>query len=95
MNYRRFYLINGVIKYPLNCNIKNAIYKNLYELENLDNFIFYSKDSINCKNYIYDKSNDIYYLIESGYYYYINKSKSNLILNYVPDTFIYYLKIKN
>ena len=36
----------------------------LKQLQAFDNFIFYSKDPINCENYIYDKSNGIYYLIE-------------------------------
>ena len=93
MNYRRFYFINGVIKYPLNCTIKNAIYEKISELQKIDNFIFYSKDPINCENYIYDKSNGIYYLIEPGYYYYINKTKNDLILN-GNNSFIYYFKIK-
>ena len=93
INYRRFYFINGIIKYPLNCTIKNAVYKKIKELEKFDNFIFYSKDTINCENYIYDSNNNFYYLIEPGYYYYINKTKNNLILN-GDNSFIYYLKIK-
>ena len=92
-NYRRFYFINGIIKYPLNCTIKNASFELFSQVKNSDNFIFYSRESINCENYIYDKDNDKYYIIEPGFYYYIN-NKNNLILNCNVNSFIYYLKIK-
>jgi hypothetical protein len=92
---RRFYFINGIIKYPLNCKIKNAVYSNFSEIKDLDNFIFYTTEEINCNNYIYDYFNDYYYLIEPRYYYYINKKKSNgIILNFDVNSFIFYLKIK-
>ena len=92
---RRFYFINGIIKYPLNCKIKNAVYSNYLEIKDLDNFIFYTTEKINCNNYIYDYFSDYYYLIEPGYYYYINKKKSNgIILNFDVNSFIFYLKIK-
>ena len=94
-NYRRFYFINGIIKYPLRCTIKNATYINGNLIKNLDNFIFYSNESIiDGDNYIYDKRMDHYYLIEPGYYYYINKSRSDLKLHFNPNSFIFYLKIK-
>jgi len=93
-NYRRFYFINGIIKYELNCNIKNAVCKQFSQIKNKDNFIFYTKEQINCANYIYDKQTRLYYLIEPGYYYYINKSKNNLILKFNPNSYIYYFKIK-
>jgi hypothetical protein len=93
-NYRRFYFINGIIKYPLNCTIKNASYTSTDQLKNLDNFIFYSNEIIDADNYILDKKTQRYYLIEPGYYYYINKSRSNLKLHFSPNSFIFYLKIK-
>jgi hypothetical protein len=90
---RRFYFINGIIKYPLNCKIKNAIYTNFSQIKELDNYIFYTIEKINCNNYIYDTLTDYYYLIEPGYYYYINREKSNnLILNFDENTFVFYLK---
>ena len=93
MNYRRFYFINGVIKYPLNCTIKNAVYEKISELSLIDNFIFYSKEPINCENYIYDKTNNFYYLIEPGYYYYINENP-NLIKHFNSNLNVFYSKIK-
>ena len=93
-NYKRFYFINGIIKYELKCKIKNAVYAPFSEIKQLDNIIFYTTEKINCENYIYDKSIDYYYLIEPGYYYYI-KEKSNLILNSDNLSYIFYLKIKN
>jgi hypothetical protein len=63
-NYRRFYFINGIVKYYLNCTIKNAVYTHVSSLSDLDNYIFYSTEQINCENYIYDKNLDHYYLIE-------------------------------
>jgi hypothetical protein len=93
-NYKRFYFINGIIKYPLNCTIKNAVYMRADQLKNLDNFIFYSNEITESDNYIHDKNNNQYYLVEAGYYYYINKSRSNLKLHFSPNSFIFYLKIK-
>ena len=59
---RRFYFINGIVKYTLNCKIKNAVYSNFSEIKDLDNFIFYTTEKVNCNNYIYDFQNDYYYL---------------------------------
>lgn len=93
-NYRRFYYINGIIKYPLKCSIKNAIYTPVSQLKLLDNYIFYSRETINCENYIYDELYDHYYLIEPGYYYYINKSQNGIVLNFNENSFVFVLKIK-
>jgi len=93
-NYRRFYFVNGIIKYPLRCKIKNATYTRANLIKKLDNFIFYSNEIIDSDNYIYNKTTDYYYLIEPGYYYYINKSPSNLKLHFNKNSFIFYLKIK-
>ena len=93
-NYRRFYFVNGIVKYPLRCTIKNASYIRANLIKNLDNFIFYSNETIDQGNYIYDKNIDHYYLIEPGYYYYINKPRSNLKLHFSKNSFIFYLKIK-
>jgi len=92
-NYKRFYFINGIVKYPLKCTIKNASYIPFNELNNKINFIFYSKQKANCENYIYDKRLDYYYVIEPGYYYYIN-DQENYILNGNDNSFVYYLKVK-
>ena len=92
-DYKRFYFTDGVIKYPLNFSLKNTNCVNFENIKHMDNFIFYSKEPVDCENYIYDKVNEIYYLIEPGYYYYINKLKSNIILNYNPNALIFYLKI--
>ena len=92
-NYRRFYFINGIIKYPLKCKIKNAINISFLDLKELENVIFYTKDKINCNNYIYDILNDYYYLIEPGYYYYI-KNKDNIKLKLENYTTIFYIKVK-
>jgi hypothetical protein len=92
-NYRRFYFINGIVKYPLKCTIKNAMYLPFKELTDKTNFIFYSKQPLNCENYIYDKQADYYYIIEPGYYYYINDPEK-FVLNGNDNSFIYYLKVK-
>jgi hypothetical protein len=94
-NYKRFYFINGITKYPLKCTIKKAILISLHKLKDLDNFIFYSKETINGENYIYDQDNDYYYVIEPNYYYYINKSKSNcnLVINCNENSSVYMLKL--
>jgi len=92
-NYRRFYFINGIIKYPLNCKIKNAIYTPISDIKDMDNIIFYTKEKVNIDNYIYDIQNDYYYLIEPGYYYYI-KYNSSIILNFNSNSYIFLLKIK-
>jgi len=92
-NFKSFYFKDGVVKYPLNFSIKNTNCVNFEKIKNMDNFIFYSKEPVDCENFIYDKVNENYYLIEPGYYYYINKLKSNIILNYNPNALIFYLKI--
>jgi len=97
-NYRRFYFINGIVKYPLRCKIKNASYIQYKDVMDLDNFIFYSQEPINTDNYIYDKTNDTYYIVEPGYYYYINKrknTKNDLEVYFNPNSFIFYIKIKS
>ena len=91
-NYKRFYFIQGIVKYELKCKIKNAIYAPFCEIKNINNIIFYTTEKINCNNYIYDTLNNYYYLIEPGFYYYI-KERSNLILNFDSSSFIFYLKI--
>jgi hypothetical protein len=92
-NYRRFYFINGIIKYPLTCKIKNAIYTPISQIKDLNNIIFYTKDKANSENYIYDKIMDYYYLIEPGYYYYI-KNKKSIDLNFNSNSYIFLLKLK-
>ena len=92
-NYSRFYFINGIIKYPLTCKIKNAIYTPISKIKDMDNIIFYTKEKINTDNYIYDIQNDYYYLIEPGYYYYI-KNNLNIKLNFNLNSYIFLLKIK-
>jgi len=92
-NYCKFYFIDGIIKYPLNCKIKNASKVIFSDIKNTENFIFYTLLPINCDNYIYDILNDNYYLIESGYYYYI-KNYNNILLNYNLNSDIFYLKLK-
>ena len=91
-NYRRFYFINGIIKYPLKCKIKNATLIKFSDLKENNNIIFYTK-SLNINNYIYDILNDYYYLIEPGYYYYI-KNDDNIKININLDTIIFYIKVK-
>jgi hypothetical protein len=92
-NYRRFYFINGIIKYPLTCKIKNSSYTKLSEIKDLNNIIFYTKEKLNIENYIYDKNSDYYYLIEPGYYYYI-KNKENIDLHFNSNSYIFLLKLK-
>ena len=92
-NYCKFYYIDSIIKYPLNCKIKNVTKTTFRDIELIDNYIFYTLEKINCKNYIYDKILDCYYLIEPGYYYYI-KNKKDIELHFNPNTVIYYFKIK-
>ena len=93
INYCKFYYIDSIIKYPLNCKIKNVTKTTFRDIELIDNYIFYTLEKINCKNYIYDKILDCYYLIEPGYYYYINENP-NLIMNFNSNLNVFYSKIK-
>ena len=92
-NYRKFYFINGIVKYPLKCKIKNATKIKFCDLKEKYNIIFYTTEKTNYQNYIYDKLNDYYYLIEPDYYYYI-KNEIDYELNFNLNEFIFYIKLK-
>ena len=53
--------------------------------------LFYTKDKLNPNNYIYEKENDTYYLIEPNHYYYIKDSK---LYSFHGNVEIFYIKIK-
>jgi hypothetical protein len=91
-NYRTFYFIDGIIKYPLKCTIKNARKCLFSEIIHFNKLIFYTTEKINPKNYIYDISKDYYYLIEPGYYYYI-KNISETVVHFDPNSSIFIVKL--
>ena len=89
-NFHKLYLKKDVIKYPLVeydinflKNKSNSIDIDL--LLKLKRFLFYTEHPWNSKNnnYIPDKVIDKYYIIDKGYYYYINNvdSRYNIVIN--------------
>jgi hypothetical protein len=78
-HFHKIYFDKNVIKYKFNTNDLNHLkrYSNKKKIINLkNNSIFYSDYPWTSKNnnYIHDIVNDKYYIIDSGYYYYIPES---------------------
>jgi hypothetical protein len=87
-----FILINNKVKYPLKSKLKYTAKENIKNIKNLKNIVFYTTD--NCElDYIYNKKKDEYYLIEPGYYYFINDNP-DLITNFNSNLNVFYSKIK-
>ena len=89
-NFHKLYLKKDVVKYPLVeydinflKNKSNSV--NIDSLLKLKSFLFYTEQQWSSKNnnYIHDKLLDRYYIIDKGYYYYINNidSRYNIVIN--------------
>ena len=80
------------IKNTTKTTLQNLVY--FSELSGFQNLLFTTKgpkNKLNQDNYIYDKKNDYYHLIENGYYYYIKDSKD---YTFHGNPEIFYTKIK-
>jgi len=85
IRFQKLYIHNDIIKYTLNQSDSNILkmYSDKKDISSMNNkSIFYSDHSWNTKNnnYIHDTENDRYYIIDSGYYYYIPDPKRYLLI---------------
>ena len=99
----KIYFYKDIIKYKFNNydlqHLKNhSVKRKLSELKDMDSYIFYQEQTWSSKNnnYIHDTVNDRYYIIDSGYYYYIPDSKRySLFINKNNEIYNFDLKYKN
>ena len=80
--FHKLYLSEFIIKYKLTDSDKKYLkmHSNTTTIGNLlegENLIFFTEKnwSVKNNNYIYDIKNDKYYIIDSGYYYYLQNLK--------------------
>ena len=102
IKFHKIYFYKDIIKYKFNehdlQHLKNhSVKRNLSELKGMDSYIFYQEQAWSSKNnnYIHDTVNDRYYIIDSGYYYYIPDSRYSLFVNKNNEIYNFDLKYKN
>ena len=103
IKFHKIYFYKDIIKYKFNQydlqHLKNhSVKRNVADLKNMDSYIFYQEQVWSSKNnnYIHDTVNDRYYIIDSGYYYYIPDSKRySLFTNKNNEIYHFDLKYKN
>ena len=86
IRFQKLYIHNDIIKYTLNQSDSNILkmYSDKKDISSVNNkSIFYSDYSWNTQNnnYIHDTEIDRYYIIDSGYYYYVPDTRYSLIVN--------------
>ena len=83
---QKLYIHNDIVKYSLNKSDLGVLkmYSDKKDISSVNNkSIFYSDYSWNTQNnnYIHDTEIDRYYIIDSGYYYYVPDSRYTVIVN--------------